>query len=64
MDRAFDLIAPVIHEWTYEAIASDILDLRTNVFNYQAETQGGQPGHAFNTKTALRFNENDVALIL
>lgn len=41
VDRAFDLIAPVIHEWTYEAIASDILDLRNNVFQYQTETQGG-----------------------
>lgn len=42
VDRAFDLIAPVIHEWTYEAIASDILELQNNVFRYQAETQGGQ----------------------
>lgn len=43
VDRAFDPIAPVIHEWTYEAIASDILELQNNVFRYQADTQGGEP---------------------
>ena len=52
MDRAFDLIAPVIHEWTYEAIASDILELQNNVFRYQAETQGG----GFQTARALDQN--------
>jgi len=38
-------VAPVIHEWTYEAMAFDLLSdtpaLHDNVFVYDAETQGG-----------------------
>lgn len=43
-DRGADPVAPIIHEWTYEAMAHDLLgpDLGSNnVFSYEAETQGG-----------------------
>ena len=44
MDRAFDLIAPVMHEWSYEAMAADVLAVHNNVFQYDAETQAGVSG--------------------
>lgn len=44
-DRGFDPVAPIIHEWTYEAMAFDLLagsqSLKENVFEYDVETQGG-----------------------
>ncbi len=42
--RGIDAVAPVIHEWTYEAMAYDLLDhdLQANVFHYTAETAGGK----------------------
>lgn len=45
-DRGFDPVAPVIHEWTYEAMVFDLLSdtpaLHDNVFVYDAQTQGGE----------------------
>ena len=45
-DRGFDPVAPVIHEWTYEAMTHDLLGgtpaLKDNVFLYEAQTQGGE----------------------
>jgi syntaxin-binding protein 1 len=40
--RGFDVVAPIIHEWTYEAMVYDLLKLEGNVFQYQSETQGGR----------------------
>lgn len=39
--RGFDPVAPVIHEWTYEAMAYDLLNLDGEVFRYEIETQAG-----------------------
>jgi syntaxin-binding protein 1 len=45
-DRGFDPVAPVIHEWTYEAMVFDMLGdtpaLKDNVFTYDSETKGGE----------------------
>lgn len=41
-DRGFDPVAPVIHEWTYEAMAYDLLNLDGEVFRYDVETQAGK----------------------
>lgn len=45
-DRGLDPVAPVIHEWTYEAMIYDLLgdspSLKENVFTYDAEMQGGE----------------------
>ena len=39
--RGFDPVAPVIHEWTYEAMAYDLLNMKGDIFKYESETQGG-----------------------
>lgn len=45
-DRGFDPVAPIIHEWTYEAMVFDLVGdtpaLKENVFTFDAETQGGR----------------------
>jgi syntaxin-binding protein 1 len=41
-DRGFDPVAPIIHEWTYEAMVYDLLNLKGEVFSYEIETQGGK----------------------
>ena len=57
-DRGFDPVAPVIHEWTYEAMTYDLLAdsaaLKDNVFVYDAETQGGGLGGAGRAPAAGR----------
>ena len=45
MDRGFDPVAPIIHEWTYEAMAHDLLEgspaLHGKMYTYESQKQGG-----------------------
>jgi syntaxin-binding protein 1 len=45
-DRGFDPVAPVIHEFTYEAMTHDLLEgtpsLKGKIFTYNSESQGGK----------------------
>lgn len=41
LDRSVDPVAPVIHEWTYEALVYDLLSLDDNIIRYKAETASG-----------------------
>mmetsp|Transcript_8642 Transcript_8642/g.24836 ORF Transcript_8642/g.24836 Transcript_8642/m.24836 type:complete len:628 (-) Transcript_8642:138-2021(-) len=41
VDRSVDPVAPIIHEWTYEAMAYDLLDLTGNSYKYEAENTKG-----------------------
>ncbi|KAK7829013.1 protein transport Sec1a [Quercus suber] len=36
LDRSVDQIAPVIHEWTYDAMCHDLLDMDGNKYAYEA----------------------------
>lgn len=56
LDRGFDTVAPVIHDWTYEPMVYDLLQMRSNVFTYQAETRAGvveEKTHVLNDKDSL-----------
>mmetsp|Transcript_23762 Transcript_23762/g.45277 ORF Transcript_23762/g.45277 Transcript_23762/m.45277 type:complete len:649 (-) Transcript_23762:238-2184(-) len=57
VDRSVDVVAPVIHEWTYEAMCFDLLekDMQGEQFFYTTKTGGGKE----EKKSAL-LNESDV----
>jgi len=42
LDRSFDVIAPVIHEWTYESMVYDLLDVPNGVYKYKITTAKGE----------------------
>lgn len=44
LDRSVDQIAPVIHEWTYDAMCHDLLDMDGNKYTYEVPSKsGGKP---------------------
>ncbi|KAJ2159616.1 syntaxin binding protein 1 [Coemansia sp. RSA 552] len=43
LDRSIDLYAPLLHDFTYQAIVHDLVDLADgNRYTYEAEASGGQ----------------------
>ncbi|CAN0841865.1 SNARE-interacting protein KEULE [Linum grandiflorum] len=40
LDRSVDQIAPIIHEWTYDAICHDLLDMQGNKYVHEASHAG------------------------
>uniref|UniRef100_A0A0D6QYN7 SNARE-interacting protein KEULE n=1 Tax=Araucaria cunninghamii TaxID=56994 RepID=A0A0D6QYN7_ARACU len=42
VDRSIDQIAPVIHEWTYDAMCHDLLNMEGNKYVYEITTQTGK----------------------
>ncbi|XP_057827206.1 SNARE-interacting protein KEULE isoform X1 [Cryptomeria japonica] len=42
VDRSIDQIAPVIHEWTYDAMCHDLLNMEGNKHVYEITTQTGK----------------------
>ena len=42
VDRSFDIIAPIIHEWTYESMVTDLLDVPNGVYKYKIQTKNGE----------------------
>ncbi|KAI4380872.1 hypothetical protein MLD38_007011 [Melastoma candidum] len=55
VDRSVNLIAPVIHEWTYEAMCHDLLDMDGNKYVYKVPSKVGGEDE---TKEAL-LEEHD-----
>ncbi|KAM6584667.1 hypothetical protein CsatB_011669 [Cannabis sativa] len=44
LDRSIDQIAPVIHEWTYDAMCHDLLEMDGNKYVFEVPSKtGGQP---------------------
>ena len=42
LDRSIDVIAPIIHEWTYESMVYDLLDVPNGVYKYKITTNAGE----------------------
>uniref|UniRef100_A0A7C9ESQ9 Uncharacterized protein n=1 Tax=Opuntia streptacantha TaxID=393608 RepID=A0A7C9ESQ9_OPUST len=43
VDRSVDQIAPVIHEWTYDAMCHDLLNLEGNKYVHEVPSKAGGP---------------------
>ncbi|PHT59146.1 putative protein transport Sec1a [Capsicum baccatum] len=43
LDRSVDQIAPVIHEWTYDAMCHDLLDMNGNKYVHEVPGKAGGP---------------------
>ena len=37
LDRSVDVITPVIHDYNYQALAFDVLDIKNNEYRYHSE---------------------------
>lgn len=55
LDRSFDCLSPLMHEYTYQAMANDLLDVKDGVISYTTTTNRG----AEEEKQAV-LNENDA----
>ena len=42
LDRSFDPLSPLMHEYTYQAMVNDLLPVKDNVIAFQTEGNGGQ----------------------
>lgn len=54
LDRSFDCLSPLMHEYTYQAMANDLLEVTEGVINYKTTTNKGSEQE----KQGL-LNEND-----
>ncbi|XP_022897159.1 SNARE-interacting protein KEULE-like [Olea europaea var. sylvestris] len=55
VDRSIDQIAPIIHEWTYDAMCHDMLDLEGNKYVHEIPSKsGGEP-----EKKEVLLEDND-----
>ncbi|CAI0413913.1 unnamed protein product [Linum tenue] len=43
LDRSVDQIAPIIHEWTYDAICHDLLNMEGNKYVHEVSSKSGAP---------------------
>jgi len=55
IDRTFDIIAPLIHEFTYQAMAYDLLNLKNDIFAYKILNQEKEE-----EEMEAHLNENDL----
>lgn len=54
LDRSFDPISPLMHDYTYQAMVHDLLNVQDGVISYKASNNKGE----VETKQAI-LNEND-----
>ena len=54
LDRSFDALSPLMHEYTYQAMANDLLDVEDGIISYKTVTNKGTEEE----KKGL-LNEND-----
>lgn len=58
LDRGYDPVAPVIHEWTYEAMIYDLLDMDDNIYKPRTSGEG------IITSMELGFSKNSAVHML
>ena len=42
LDRTVDITAPIVHEFTYQAMAYDLLPIESNKYSYQSSSVSGE----------------------
>mmetsp|Transcript_122692 Transcript_122692/g.346890 ORF Transcript_122692/g.346890 Transcript_122692/m.346890 type:complete len:627 (+) Transcript_122692:18-1898(+) len=55
LDRSFDVLSPLMHEYTYQCMATDLLDVDDGVISYEATTNRGNK-----EERQAVLNENDA----
>ncbi|KAJ8767662.1 hypothetical protein K2173_018220 [Erythroxylum novogranatense] len=55
LDRSVDQIAPIIHEWTYDAICHDLLNMEGNKYVHEVPSKAGGPSE----KKEVLLEEHD-----
>ncbi|KAF9685728.1 hypothetical protein SADUNF_Sadunf03G0084300 [Salix dunnii] len=55
LDRSIDQIAPVIHEWTYDAMCHDLLNMEGNKYVHEVPSKAGGPAE----KKEVLLEEHD-----
>lgn len=61
LDRSVDQIAPIIHEWTYDAMCHDLLNMEGNKYVYECSSK---PGAAPEKKEVLLEDHDPIWLEL
>lgn len=63
LDRSFDPVSPLLHEFTYQAMAYDLVNIKSDN-KYEYETPSGRVKHELNEDdevwTELRHQHVDV----
>ncbi|XP_076950625.1 SNARE-interacting protein KEULE-like isoform X2 [Bidens hawaiensis] len=60
LDRSIDQVAPIIHEWTYDAMCHDLLEMDGNKYSHEVPSKSG----GFETKEVLLEEHDSVWLEL
>lgn len=59
MDRATDIITPLLHEYTYQAMANDLLAIEDGIVSYSADMASKRAGKDKGDEKQALLNESD-----
>ena len=55
LDRKFDIVSPILHEFTFQAMVYDLLDIKNNVYTYEDTNSEG-----LTSKKQIILDENNM----